>query len=464
MGNRRSKSDQALIDQFEGERLYREASEDAADRKKTYDRLNLLWTRRRLLGKFALCGLAFSLAVAFLIPTEYQATTRLMPPDQGSGSGIEAIASMAGGGTSSALAGLTGLLGAKASGDLFLGVLASQTVQDDLITKFDLRKVYGKNRREDARKKLDSRTKLSVDKKSELLEIGVTDKDPVRATNMAREYVDELNRVMAQLNTSASHLERVFLEDRLVEVKQDLEGAEQQFSRFASANVALDVPEQGKAMLEASSQLQGQLIAAQTELQGLRQIYTDNNVRVRTTQARIDELHHQIEKLRGDSGPTDESGTTAAGALAYPSIRKLPQLGVSYADLVRTTKVDEAVFEALTQQYEAAKVDEAKDLPTVKVLDEAQVPEKKSFPPRAVITFAGGLLAIGLGVAWILGEECWRNVDPEDPAKSFARKVAADLAHDLPWLSRNGVATEAATNESGHPPLYGPNGNGNSTS
>lgn len=441
----KTKSDEALIAQFEGEQFYQDAAEEKANREKRYERFALLWSERRFLGKMLLAGLVISLAITFLIPTEYESTAQLMPPDQ-SGSPIEALASMAGGGgsASKALAGLGGLLGTKTSGDLFVGVLGSETVQDDLIAKFDLRKVYGKKRWEDARKKLASRTDVSVDKKSEILKIGVTDKSPHRAQAMAHEYVDELNRLMARLNTSASHRERVFLEGRLAEVKQNLEDSEKQFSQFASNNAALDVPEEGRAMLEASSQLQGQLIAAQTELQGLRQIYTDNNVRVRETQARIDEIQRQLDKLKGNAGPADDTaGADGSDTLAYPSIRKLPKLGVTYADLMRNTKVNEAVFEALTQQYEAAKVDEAKDLPTVKVLDQPQVPEGKSFPPRAIITAVGGLLIFGAGIAWLIGRERWNSVDPQDPAKSFVNRVAADLAHDLPWISRNGNSSSA---------------------
>jgi uncharacterized protein involved in exopolysaccharide biosynthesis len=452
MPNRNSKSDQALLDQFEGEHLYRDPAEEKATREKKYARMQLLWDHRGFLGKILLYGFAISLVVAFLIPTEYQSTAELMPPDQ-QGSALESLASMAGGTASRALAGLSGLLGMKTSGDLFVGVLGSQTVEDDLIAKFNLGKVYGKKHIRDVRDKLESRTDLSVDKKSEILKISVTDRSPQRAAAMAREYVDELNRLLASLNTSASHRERVFLEGRLAQVKQNLEDSEKQFSQFASANATLDVPAQGRAMLEASSQLQGQLIAAETELQGLRQIYTDNNVRVRETQARIDEIQRQLEKMRGDAAPADAGdGGDPTDALSYPSIRKLPQLGVTYADLMRNTKIDEAVFEALTQQYEAAKVAEAKDLPTVKVLDPPLVPQQKSFPPRAIITICGGILALGLGIGWILGLEHWKHVDPLDPGKSFAVKVASDIAHDLRWLSRNG---HGGTNDQARSPEAG---------
>jgi capsule polysaccharide export protein KpsE/RkpR len=113
---------------------------------------------------------------------------------------------------------------------------------------------------------------------------------------MTREYVDQLNRVLALVNTSSAHRERVFLESRLTQVQQDLETAEKDFSNFASKNTALDVPTQGKAMIEAAATLEGELVAAQTELEGLKQIYADGNVRVRATRARVDELLQQPAK------------------------------------------------------------------------------------------------------------------------------------------------------------------------
>ncbi len=179
------------------------------------------------------------------------------------------------------------LLGMKTSGDLFATVLTSRTVQDDLVNKFDLRRIYGVKRWVDARKELTSRTDISIDHKSGVLTIHVQDHDPQRARAIAQEYVAQLNNVVTQLNTSSAHREREFLEGRLEQVKVELESAEKEFSQFASSNATIDIKEQGKAMVEAAAALEGELIATETELQGLRQIYTDYNVRVRTAQARV---------------------------------------------------------------------------------------------------------------------------------------------------------------------------------
>src|SRR6202047_11587 len=237
---------------------------------------------------------------------------------------------------------------------------------------------------EDARKDLEGHTTISVERKSQIIVISVTDRSPQRAAAMGQAYVEELNRLVAQLSTSSARRERIFLEGRLQAVNQDLEAAEKDFSQFASKNTAIDVKEQGKAMVEAAAMLQGQLIAAQSQYEGLREIYTDTNPRVRTLKARIDELQRQLEKL-GGKGESATTVSTQPGGSLYRSIRKLPLLGVAYADLYRRTKIQEAVLETLTKEYESAKVQEAKEIPTVKVLDHADVPDKKSFPPRLVI-------------------------------------------------------------------------------
>jgi capsule polysaccharide export protein KpsE/RkpR len=403
--------------------------------------LRTLWAHRRALTRVGGLAVAASTAIAFLIPARYESTARLMPPDNQSTSGL-AMAAAAMSGATGNLGGLAGeLMGLKRTSDVFAGVLASRTVQDRLIQQFDLMKVYDDRGMEDTRKDLEEHTSISVDRKSQIVSITVTDKRPQRAAAMGQAYVQELNRLVAELSTSSARRERIFLEERLKAVNQDLETAEKDFSQFASKNTAIDIKEQGKAMVEAAALLQGQLIGAQSQYEGLRQIYTDNNPRVRTVKARIDELQRQLEKLGGKG-----EGVTSVSAQLdsmYPSIRKLPLLGVSYADLYRRTKIQEVVLETLTKEYEMAKVQEAKEIPTVKVLDQANIPDKKSFPPRLLIVFFGTALALVLAAAWLFGKTSWEKTDSSDPRKAFAREVFATVKANLPKFTRNGSGNAA---------------------
>jgi capsule polysaccharide export protein KpsE/RkpR len=401
--------------------------------------LRLLWARRRLIYRVGLYALLASTAIAFLIPKRFEATTRLMPPDSQSSGLAMAAAAMAGGGSGGggglgALA--SDVLGLKSSSDVFVGILGSRTVQDDLINRFDLKKLYHASNMEDARKSLSAKTGVSVDRKSQIISITVTDNSPERAAAMAQAYVDELNRLVAELSTSSARRERMFLEERLTAVSKDLQKAERDFSEFASKNSAIDVKEQGKAMMEAAANLQGQLIAAQSQYQALREIYTDNNSRARSVKARIDELQRQLDKIGGKGESASDANGSSSDSM-YPSIRKLPLLGVTWADLYRQAKIQEVVLETLTKQYELAKVQEAKEIPTVKVLDVANIPDKKSFPPRLLVMFIGTMLAVSGVMVWILCSDVWNSTDAGDPRKMFARQIFADVRASLPQASRN---------------------------
>jgi len=450
-----------------GEVVTREMSlEDS--REWQAERLRLLWGRRGFLSRAGAIGLLVSTLVAFLIPKSYISTAQLMPPDPQSTSGMTMMAAMAAkaGGGLGAVAG--DLLGLKSSGALFIGVLRSQTSQDHLIQQFDLKNVYGKKLIVDARIKLDENTSISEDRKSGIITISVTDHRPQRAAALANAYVDELNTLVSELSTSSAHRERVFLQERLKVAKRDLDDASNQLAQFSSKNNTLDIQTEGKAMLDAAGTLAGQLIAARSELEGLRQIYTDNNPRVRALNARVAELRKQLDKLSGsqeDAAKGQSANLTTArgadpppanpnslssgnfGGIPFPTIRNLPLLGAKYADYYRRAKIQETVFEMLTEQYELAKVEEAKETPSVKVLDPARVPEKKSFPPRLVIMFLGTFLVSALSVVWVLGSARWKEVDPQDPRKVFAQEIAGTLKVRMPWALRNGNAPESNPQE-----------------
>ncbi len=444
-------------------------------RERQADQLRLLWRNRRFFVRAAAIGLAVSTLVAFLIPKSYIAITQLMPPDPQSTSGMAmmaAMASKAGGGLGS-MAG--DLLGLKSSGALFIGVLRSETSQERLIEQFDLKKVYGRRLVTDARAKLDENTSISEDRKSGIITISVTDHSPERAAALASAYVDQLNSLASQLSTSSAHRERVFLEERLKIAKQDLDDAANQLAQFSSKNNTLDIQQEGKAMLDAAGTIAGQMIAAQSQLEGLRQIYTDSNSRVRSLNARVGELRRQLEKLGGNDAkgtalPAPSSDTHADSAAAagngfpYPSIRSLPLLGAKYGDYYRRAKIQETVYELLTEQYELAKVQEAKETPSVKVLDQARIPEKKSSPPRLMIMFLGTFLVSAMAIVWVFGSSRWQEVDPSDPRKAFMQEVAGSLKAKakMAWHSRNGNAPGPAGHDiedefgSRRPPSSGP--------
>lgn len=389
--------------------------------------IRTIWSERTFLVRISALGLILGCVVAFSIPVRYTATTRLMPPDSEAGSSVAMAAAMSASRGRGGFGEIAGdLLGLKNPSDVLVEILNSRTVQNHIIEQFDLKRVYGVIRMVDARAQLSRFAGVEIDRKSQIITISVTDRNPQRAAAMAAAFTEELNRLVSELSTSSARRERLFLEGRLSQVNQDLQNAEQAFSRFASKNSAIDIKEQSRAMLDVAGTLQGQLMFAQSELEGLRQIYSDNNVRVRSQRARVAELQAQLAKVGGKDQATAPGPDTQAADL-YPSIRKLPLLGVTYADLYRHKRVQETVYEILTQEYELAKVQEAREIPTIKILDPAEIPEKKDFPPRKLVAASSTGLAFLSGIVLLLATKSWHERDPDDLSKAVANEIWVDL-------------------------------------
>ena len=389
------------------------AVEDAADTIEIplADLLMAIWRRRLWLAKVIGLGAVAAIAIALLIPTKYTSTAQLMPPDQQTLSSTSLLSALSGAGPAASL-GTGGLMSTRTPGGTFIGVLSSQSAQDDIIDRFDLRRIYHCKFYFEARKILTDRTTIDEDKKSGIISIAVVDGDPNRARDMAKAYVEELDKIVNRVSTSSARRERIFLEERIQSIKSDLDASSVALSQFSSRNATLDIQRQGEATVEAAGKLQGELIAAQSELSGLKTAYTDDNVRVRQAQAQVNVLQSQLHKMGGE-GEDAEGGDLKADQF-MPSIRKLPLLGVTYSDLYRRVMMQESLYETLTKQYELARVQEAKEIPPIKVLDEPQVPEKKSSPHRTIIVLLGILISAFAGIVWTTAIELW-NIQHRPP-------------------------------------------------
>jgi capsule polysaccharide export protein KpsE/RkpR len=389
------------------------------------DVVRMAWIGRRQIFWAAAVGAVTALIIGLLTPNTYRSTTRLMPPEQNS-SNVGALALIAKSVSTSLPAGLSDMIGGKNTGALFIGIVDSRTVQDRLIEQCDLRTVYGhpwlhmRARLDSARQELKENTVVTEDRKSGIITLSVTDHDPSRAAAIAKNYVSQLDSLVTRLSTSSAGREREFLETRLKEVKRDLDSATRDLSQFSSKNTTLNPPEQAKAIVTAAATLQGQLIAAESQLRGLQTIYTDSDVRVQTLRANIAELRKQLSTIGGSSSLDSKD----PASMPYPSIRQLPLLGATYYDLFRREKIQETVYEYLTQQYEIAKIDEAKEIPVVRVLDEPDIPERKEGPHRLLWLLIGAILGFLLATLWVVARGEWERVQPHNPYKRFLLEVA----------------------------------------
>ena len=394
------------------------AALDEYERNHIHRLLELLWDKRAVLLRWIVAGVVLAIVLRLLLPSKYQSTTRVLPSENTSEAMM--LAGAAAGTGMPNLGMVSDLLGMKTPGALCAAILRSDTVLDGVINRLDLRKVYGIKDYDRTRQTLADLTIINEDKKSGIVTLSVTDHDRNRAAAIANAYVAELDNVLQTLNTSAAHREREFLEKRIDVVKQNLSAAEKQLGQFSSKNSALDIKEQGKAAFEVAGKIEGELVVAQSELQGLRQIYGPDHPRVKSAEARVAQLRATAGKLGSTSPQTD-------GDSGLFSISRLPVVGVTYADLFREVKVQETIYEALLKEYEISKVEEAKATPRLRVIDYGKAPSHRSGPRLLIL---GAVCVWGcfvLGLIIVIARYKWDEAAPDSPWKQLGVRVAGDV-------------------------------------
>jgi capsule polysaccharide export protein KpsE/RkpR len=396
------------------------------------ERLTLLWRHRRILRNVAGVTFVVSLGAALLIPKQYTSSLSIMPPSNSSASTamFAALAGRALGGMGG-LGSLAGnLLGANNSAPLFIQLLHSGTIGGHIAKRFDLQHVYRKRYVADTLKALDRHVTIADDKKSGVITLSVEDSDPRRARNMAAAYLDELNLLLNRTSTSSAHQERVFVERRLQQARSDLGAAEQSLSDFSSKHGTIDLKEQARAEVTSATALQAQIFLAESEISSMRQIYGDGNIRLRAAEARVASLHAELVKLGGDSKPLQLQGASLSDGTSeslYPSLRQLPLLAVPFANRYREVQIQEKLFELLTEQFEMARISEARDVPVVSVIDYPGIPEKKSFPPRALFTLGFWMFFMVAACSFLLLQPHWRAIPADDPRLLLFRNIVYSM-------------------------------------
>jgi uncharacterized protein involved in exopolysaccharide biosynthesis len=283
--------------------------------------------------------------------------------------------------------GVTSQLGLKSQTDLYIGVLKSRTIADGLIEQFGLRSVYKEPTLLDTRKALEKRVTIESGKDT-LIHIVVEDRDPNRATALANAFVDALSEQNSRLALTEASQRRLFFAQQLNTEKTALADAEVALKKNQESSGLVLPAGQGEALIRSTAQLRAELASREVELESLRTFATEQNPRVETAQREMAALRDQIHKLEASGG--SEGITVTAN--------RLPAAELDYVRKLRDVKYHETLLELLAKQYEAAYIDEAKSAPVIQVVDRAIVPDKKSWPPRAIFISAAAIGSLFLAV------------------------------------------------------------------
>lgn len=351
--------------------------------------MKALWVGRKVICLIA--GIVFVLvaATAFILPARYTSAASFIPPNAGGSSSI-----------ASALAGQLAVLGTgdllggvRSSGDLYAGILRSQSIAEELIRENDLVQVYRVKRISEAAKTLAAATNISVDSKSSIVTLEVTDRDPSRAQRLAAGYMKALQETQGRLALTEAAQRAVFFGQQLATEKDALENAEVNQKKVEEQSGLIAPAGQTDTEIRTIADTQAQIALRQVQLAALRQSATEQNPEVVRLNSEIGDLEGQLARL--------QKGSSKGESLSIPTSR-VPGIQLEYVRAEREVKYHEALFEMLSRQYEAAQLDEARDPPVLQVLDEASYPDLRSSPKRILIMLGGLFGGLFAGCVWVL--------------------------------------------------------------
>ena len=342
--------------------------------------------------------MATGLILCFALPKRYQGHAVIMTPQQ-----VPSLSTMVEaeglGGMGSLAQAASGGLGLKDPNLVFIGMLQSRTIADTLIDQFHLMAVYQASDMTGARKTLDGRTDIKAEK-SNLVSITVSDSDPKRAADLANAYVDQLRKLTSEMSSREDDRQRAYFEDQLAKQREALIRSELSLLEVQRERGVVQPEGQAAAMLGEMAGLRAEIAAQQVQVQSLRSFSTEKNSDVQLAENQLQTLQHEASKLsqHGSSADYGDLG-----------LKDVPGAGLDYLRAEREVASQTSLYSALLKQYEAVRLDEANEAYSIEVVDQALVPDRRSFPKRGILMMIATLLGLAGSYGWIWLENKWRT-------------------------------------------------------
>lgn len=373
------------------------------------DVIATLLPHKKFIGLMTLVLTVISTVGIYSLPPSYKAEATILPPQQVQSS-LSSLISATGG---LAASGMASQLGLKNPADLYIGILKSRTIADDIVNRFQLQKIYHAKLHSGARAILGSHATFASGKDT-LIKISVKDRDARRSADLANAFVNELYKQNSRLAITDASQRRLFFDQQLSHEKDALADAEIALKATQQSTGLLMPGGQVEVLIRSGAQIRAEIASREVEIEAMRSYATESNPQLQTVKKEIAALEVQL-------GQIESSG--ASGSSFELSANRLPEASLQYIRKMRDLKYHETLFELLAKQYEASKIDEAKQAPVIQVVDWAVVPDQDSRPrlPLASIVAIAAFLGSGLLVL------ITRRVRELFTRASVARNLSAEM-------------------------------------
>ena len=377
--------------------------------------LVLLQDRRRI-AIITLVSFLIGAVIAFSMKVTFTAIATILPPQapQSTASALMGqLGSLAGLGAS----GAGSLL--KNPADIYVAMLESRTIADHIINKFHLSSLWKQKKLEDTHKTLKAHAAFEAAKDG-LIIITVKDPDPKLASDMANAFVDELYRMNSTLAITEAAQRRVFFNQQLEEEKGALVTAESDLQKTQEKTGIIELTGQSAMAIRTIAETGAELRSREVELQSMRSYATDQNPAINQLQTEIATLRQQLSALENNQK------RMLPGDTQLPAGR-VPKEGLEYIRKYREVRYHQTLFDLLSRQFEAARIDEAKSAPIIQVIDHAVPPDKKSGPPRMLIVLGFGVIGFCFACLWAFGSRALARMRQDHTAAGMLAQISTIL-------------------------------------
>jgi uncharacterized protein involved in exopolysaccharide biosynthesis len=362
------------------------------NRKNIFD-LILLFARQKgiIITVTALAAIS-AVAYSLLTPQIWKSTASFKP---------DASSSMSLPVNIPGLSGIMSSLMGGGSGDAqsALIVLRSRTFSEDVIRKFQLIK-YFEIEEPDTLMAMDMALEklmgevlgTALNDENGLLSVSVSTEDKQLSKAMADYYIASLDTYNRSFKLTKGKRNRQFFEQRVASIRKDIDSLTVAMRNFQQKNRAIDITSQMTSIVALYSEVVSQKMIVDLELDVAKQNYNAESPLVRDLTQR--------QKLMADKIAGLEKSSDSVKPNYIIDIDKIPDLSQQYAQLMINLEIQKKVFEYIYPQFEAAKIEELKDMPTIEIVDYPRIAGLRAYPRRGIIcvvsTFLGFIFSLGL--------------------------------------------------------------------
>jgi len=320
------------------------------------------------------------------------------------------------------LSGLTaGLMGTTNSQNAISAVIAmnSRQFSEKVIRHFNLIDYY-KITTKDSLKAMDSALKMlhtktmkiGSDPETGLVTVSADTKDKKLSRDIVNYYLQQLDIYNREEKITRGKMNREFLEARVNETRAEIDSLLLALKDFQQRHNTVDIEAQTSSLIKSYSDIIATKMSTDIELELARKNYAENSPIVLELKDRSEALAKQIRQL--------EAGKEPLKPRYLIDIGSLPDLATQYAQLKMNLEIKTKVYEFLYPQYEAAKLEELKDLPTLDILDTPREAGLRVRPKRAVMCIIAFALAVVVSIIIVLiknalelNKERWQEIKKE---------------------------------------------------